>query len=140
MTYVVDASVAVKWFVREHLHAEAIRLLNYQDELRAPDWITLEVAHAAFKKWGNREIGSEQAMVMVQTLPHFFTQLYPASGFTDRAFTIAMTVDHPIYDCLYIACAELTDSVVITADDHLCKAIEDTEFAPLIQHLDSLPG
>ena len=41
----------------------------------------------------------------------------PTSGvLVERAARIALELDHPIYDCLYLACAEATDSAVITAD------------------------
>ena len=34
----------------------------------------------------------------------------------DRAAQIAVEIDHPVYDCLYVACAEATASALITAD------------------------
>ena len=34
----------------------------------------------------------------------------------ERAVRIALEMDHPIYDCLYLACAESTDSDLTTAD------------------------
>ena len=135
MTYVVDASVAVKWFVREPLHREATQLLHQSSELHAPDWIVLEVAHAAFKKWRDQEVASEQANNMVLALPGFITHLHPATNLTGRALSIAMATRHPVYDCLYIACAEMNESVVITADDRLCRAVEGSEFARLVRHV-----
>ncbi len=135
MTYVVDASVAVKWFVREDLRANAVRLLDHAPRLYAPDWILPEIAHVAFKKWRDREIETEQAKAMVRVLPTYLAQLYPSAGFTDRALVIAMAVRHPVYDCLYIACAEMTGSVLVTADNQLCKAVGGTAFVHLVRHL-----
>lgn len=135
MTFVIDASVAAKWFVHESLRAEALGLLDLEAPRLAPDWIVQEVAHVAFKKWRDGEIGPEQARVMVRSLPGMVTELHRSLDLTDRAFAIAMTLRHPVYDCIYIACAELTDGVLITADTRLCRAVDGTVFEPLVRHL-----
>ncbi len=135
MNYVVDASVAAKWFLREDLRADAVRLLDQASRLHAPDWIIPEIAHVAFRKWRDGEIEAAQARTMVQALPSFLAKLYPSAGFADRALAIAMTVRHPVYDCLYIACAEMTGAAVVTADNRLRKVVEGTEFAHLVRHL-----
>ncbi|MFQ6018913.1 MAG: type II toxin-antitoxin system VapC family toxin [Kiloniellaceae bacterium] len=131
----VDASVAAKWFVRENLQADAMRLLDRGTQLLAPDWIIQEVAHVAFKKWRDEEIGPGQARAMVRALPTFITELYPSVDLTNRALTIAMAVRHPVYDCLYVACAEVADVTLVTADRQLCDVMEGTRFAPLVRHL-----
>ncbi len=135
MNYVVDASVAAKWFVREILQAEALRLLDHASRLLAPDWIIQEIAHVAFKKWRDREIGQNHAKAMVQILPSLMTQLYPSAGLTDHALTIAMAINHPVYDCLYIVCADIAEGVLITADEKLCKAVQGTDFERLVRYL-----
>jgi predicted nucleic acid-binding protein len=139
MKCVVDASVAAKWFVQEALQADAARLLGQASELLAPDWIVQEIAHVAFKKWRDQEIEPDQARAMVQALPGLMTELLPSMDLTDRAFAIAMTVRHPVYDCLYLACAETTDATLVTADRQLCDAVAGTQFAPLVRHLSDFP-
>ncbi len=44
MSYVVDASVAIKWFVTEDLHEHALTLFGLPETLIAPDLICLEIA------------------------------------------------------------------------------------------------
>ena len=34
---------------------------------------------------------------------------------------MAFAIDHPLYDCLYLACAETTGSVLVTADKRLAN-------------------
>lgn len=50
MSYVVDASVAIKWFVTEDLHEHALTLFDQPETLIAPDLICLEIANVAWKK------------------------------------------------------------------------------------------
>ena len=138
MTYVIDASVAAKWFLREDLRSEARRLLDGSVQLSAPDWIMLEIAHVAFKKWRDHEMEEEQARSMVQALPYYFARLHPAARLTDRALAIALALKHPVYDCLYLACAEMTESIVVTADKQLCESVRDTGFAPFVRHLQEI--
>ena len=47
--------------------------------------------------------------------------LIPDTDLIERAARVAVDIGHPVYDCLYIACAEATDSTVITADGPLAK-------------------
>ena len=49
MTLVVDASVAVKWFVEEDGRQQALQILDL-DEREAPDLIIAEVANVIWKK------------------------------------------------------------------------------------------
>ena len=49
MTRVVDASVALRWFVEAPGSAAAAQLLSGRERLIAPDLIVAEVANAAWK-------------------------------------------------------------------------------------------
>ena len=43
----------------------------------------------------------------------------PIADLIERAAQLAVQISHPVYDCLYLACAEATDSMLITADQNL---------------------
>ena len=135
MTIIVDASVAMKWFVEETLHDEARHLVKYQREIQAPDFILIEVANVAWKKAARKEISNDQVRAIVHMIPQFIPLLLPSSKLLERATKLAIELAHPIYDCLYIACAEMTGSVLVTADNRLCKAVEGTAFVRLVRHL-----
>ena len=135
MICVVDASVAAKWFLEEPLRDEALRILDEAPNLLAPDWIVQEIAHVAFKKWRAHDIGPQQARIMVQALEGFIGRLHPSKDLAGHALEIALTLDHPVYDCLYLACARVASGVVITADEDFCAVVKGTEFAPLMRYL-----
>lgn len=138
MTYVVDASVAIKWFMREDLHEQAMRLADQSEKLHAPDWIYLEIAHAAFKKWLNGELTSGQMQYLIPGLAAAPLELHRSAELTEQALAIAVMTRHPVYDCLYIACAEAIDGVVVTADNELCRSVADSAFADRVVHLRDL--
>jgi predicted nucleic acid-binding protein len=133
--YVIDASVAVKWFVAESLRDEALRLFDHTAARHAPDWIVLEVARAALRKWRDDEITMEQAHLMIQALPIRLAHLHRAVEFSERALTIAMAIRHSVYDCLYVACAERLGGTVITADVKFLATLKNSEFSNLARHL-----
>ncbi len=138
MKYVVDASVVMKWFVEEELVAEAHRLLDEPDALYAPDLVVIEITNGAWKKYLRGEIAREQAKSIAALIHKGPLRLVSGSSLHQRALAIAMTIRHPVYDCLYIACAEVGEGILVTADKRLCAVVRDTAFGHLVQHLSDL--
>ncbi len=136
MKLIVDASVAIKWFVRETQQEQALRLLTRRDDLEAPDIIIAEVANVTWKKCLRGEMAAEQAKAATIAIQQFPARLHPIAPFAERALEMALSLKHPIYDCLYLACAEANGATLVTADQRLCKALKGTEFEKLICHLD----
>jgi predicted nucleic acid-binding protein len=48
---------------------------------------------------------------------------------------MALSIRHPVYDCLYLACAEAIGGVLVTADEKLGKALEKTTLSVLYRNL-----
>ncbi len=136
MTYIVDASVVAKWFVREELHEEALALLDLDEQLEAPDLIVTEVANTAWRKCTAGEIDGIQARRIAGAIVSGVPRLLPSAGLIERAFEIALTLDHPVYDCLYVACAEVTNSLLITADKRLRRVTRGTELNVSVRRLE----
>lgn len=136
MNLIVDASVAIKWFVKENLHEEAKRLLDGGDDLYAPDLLVMELANVAWKKTKRKEIEPHQARAIAVACLEGIPVLVRSTELVDRAVAISLALNHPVYDCLYIACAEAVDGVLVTADQRLCTAVKGTAFESLVQHLE----
>lgn len=136
MSFVVDASVVVKWFVEEDHHEQARDLLRADDILLAPDLIVLEITNVVWKKTIRDEIDRAQATIIAAAILQGEPQLHPSTDFSERALEMALSLNHPIYDCVYLACAEHFNSPLITLDQRLCKAAANTEFENLVRHLD----
>ncbi len=121
MTLVVDASITVKWLVDEPGRASARDLLDQVEPLQAPDFVLVETANVLWKKVRRREITREQATIGIETLPQLFESLLASAGLIRRALDLAIEIDHPIYDCLYLAGAESIDAALVTADERLLR-------------------
>ena len=129
MKFTVDASVVVKWYVCEKYSEEARLLLGHRLERFAPDFVLVELANIFWKKARLGEIGDPQPYFQELRRVREAVVLSPSADLIGRAAQIAAQIDHPVYDCLYIACAEATDSTLITADRRLRDTVADHALA-----------
>jgi predicted nucleic acid-binding protein len=135
MSLVVDASVVIKWFIGEPLHEQARQLLKDQDGLYAPDLLLAEIGNIAWKKVMRGEIDEEQAQKIAQSLRDIPITLQPCDELINRALQIALSIKHPVYDCLYLACAEALEGILVTADERLGKTLTGTPLSALYRNL-----
>src|SRR5580658_3099499 len=117
MTIVVDASVALRWCFQLNGSDRAEELLRSDDQLVAPDLVIAEITNAAWKFVTFDGIMAESALAAVREVVKAFAELVPASVLKDRALAIAIELRHPAYDCFYLALAERSASLLVTADE-----------------------
>jgi predicted nucleic acid-binding protein len=126
---IVDASVAIKWFVPE-IHSEAAaRLLDPRFILFAPDLIGPELGNTVWKKVRRREITTEEATEILNVFPSMGVEIYPSSVLLTSAFELAVALDRTVYDSLYLALAVAQDGALITADQRFYASVMATPFA-----------
>ena len=122
---IVDASVAVKWFTAEALHEEARALLTGSEPLLAPDVLAAEFANAMWTKVRQQEIEETDAVRAIAAVSgRGQPQLERSAPLVPRAFELASALDHPVYDCVYLALAEALDTVLVTADRRFVEAAQ----------------
>lgn len=114
---VIDASVAIKWVIEEEGTAEALVLRRQQ--LTAPDLIIPECANILWKKVRRNELSAEEAAFAGRLLANADIDLVPTRPLMDAAIEIAVLLDHPAYDCMYLALAEQNNVTFVTADSRL---------------------
>ena len=135
---VVDTSVAARWVVGSDdpaMSAETTVALTLLPRwLIAPDLLTAEFANVMWKKVHAQEIGAAQAREAVAILPDL-VDLIPTGQLADRAMAISLALDHPAYECFFLATAEMLETVVVTADRRLVRRCADTPFAVLVSGL-----
>jgi predicted nucleic acid-binding protein len=134
MTLVVDASVAVKWFVPEDLEDEADALAGRAD-LCAPDLIFSEVGNALWGRAARGLITRTDADRGLEALEAVDLTVVESPPLARRALAIACALDRPIYDCVYLACAERLGAPLVTADSRLLRKVSGSPWAPLLRHL-----
>ena len=124
MKLVIDASVAMKWYV-EQPHSEVARQLAAGgDLLIAPELLLAEAANAFWKYVRAGLIGAERARAALSKLPDRLDILSPLFPLTEDALEIAVSLNHPVYDCFYLALARREGAPLVTADKRLAAAAQ----------------
>jgi predicted nucleic acid-binding protein len=136
--FVVDASIAIKWFVREDGHETAGWLLAYSEGLIAPELILAEMANIAWKKAARGEILPAQARTIVEELPISVPTICPMTELMGRAIELALELKHPAYDCIYLACAEATRMPLVSADAELLTRVKQSRWSNLMLDLNDI--
>lgn len=122
--FVVDASIAAKWFIDEEHGAAALSVLDEKNELHAPDFLLLEM-DSIICKWARRgAINPDEGSQLRENLRRFPIELHPFPSFLDFAFMIASATGQSIYDCLYVALAALLKGKMVTADRRLYESLK----------------
>ena len=123
MKLVVDANVAIKWYTPEERDANAKALLDRAEAILAPELIVSEVTNAAWAKARRGEISEQTAALIAAWICSGTPALVPASELNEHALQIALELAHPVYDCLYLACADAEAAPLVTDDRRFLKAI-----------------
>jgi len=135
MTWVVDASVAVKWFVEEQRSTAARAVLESGQPIIAPDLIIPESSNTAWKKVKRGDISREHAEAMVRALPLSFDRLVATAPLSSSALQLALRFNHPTYDCFYIALAEDASAPLITDDQRVIDLAKKAGLGKLVKAL-----
>jgi predicted nucleic acid-binding protein len=120
--YVVDASIAVKWVVEETGTPEALSLRR-QARLIAPELLVAECANILWKKVRRDELSKDEALLAAGLLQHADIELLPTRSLLSVATSIAIELDQPACDCVYMALAVSIDCSFVTADERFLRKL-----------------
>jgi predicted nucleic acid-binding protein len=124
-TLVIDASIAIKWVIEEAGTAQALALRR-RATLIAPDLLVAECANVLWKKVRRQEILKEEAVLAARLLQGSSIELLPTRSLLEPATRLAVELDHPAYDCLYLALAIEKDCPFVTADERFRDKLRRT--------------
>ncbi len=133
--YVVDASIATKWFVDQTLSDIAERVQTSRRPLLAPQLLIAEVTDALRKHVRVRDITISHASTALQSLPSWFAEIVPMEGLSSAALAIAGRLEHSAYDCFYLALAESRSASLVTADARLVYRVARSKYRSRVIHL-----
>lgn len=123
MSLVVDASIAVKWVVEEEGTEEALSLRR-KAKLIAPDLLAAECSNILWKKVRRGELAKDEALLAARLLQNADLELLPTRPLLESATRLAVELDHPAYDCVYLALALAKGCNFVTADERLLRKLE----------------
>jgi predicted nucleic acid-binding protein len=138
---VVDASVALKWFLPESGNSEAENLLTAfligTVSLYAPDLLLIEAASALWRRSVVlKELAPSDAKAIYGDLLTLPVNFQPSERLAASAFSLAIAHRHSVYDSLYCALAVEMDCEFITADRRLVSKLGRA--LPFIRHISAI--
>lgn len=119
---VIDASLALKWFVDEELSSEAAEVrVTHLRQIIVPDLFVVEVTGALVRR-GN--MAKQRRKDAEEAIGAFFALLdeglietaraTPAA--VNKAARLALDLGHPLKDCVYLALAQDLKCDLVTCD------------------------
>lgn len=140
MTVVVDASLAFKWIAVEDKSDKARAFYaRHFDGMHAPDFLLIEVAGSLVRQANERKISVADAREGVSEFRLRVDQAVKLRSVTTEligaAADLAMSLGHPLKDCIYLALADQLGCPLATADVKFRNRVGDPARVRLLAEL-----
>lgn len=127
MRFVLDASVAAKWFSNEDLTDKAMLVrdafLDGKVSLYAPEHLLYEVGNSV---WKNKALDVNDSVTAIESLVEMKMDLISLDIKTaGRAMMLARKLGLTYYDAVYACISEILDIPLLTADRMLFRAAKN---------------
>jgi predicted nucleic acid-binding protein len=138
---VVDASLAIKWVLKEDLRAEALVLLSRWDQdgvtKLAPSWFSCEIANVLLKRMWKSKLTLLEAQTSLDSIASAVVVRDIEPIVAKRGLEIAWSLGRTAsYDSHYVAMAEHLGVELWTADERFWNAASPT--FPFVKWLGSV--
>lgn len=135
MNLIVDANVAVKWYIPEPGWARAQSIGRFEGVLAAPGHALGEIGHVLVQRFKEGKL-SEQQLKLARITPPGTLLLIALGELFDLAMEIALQTGEAFYDALYVAAAVQYETVVATADAALIRKSRMSPWERFVMPLD----
>lgn len=134
---VIDASVAVKWFLPE-IYSEAARRYLLGDCLRVvPDLLYVEFGNAIWKRARRADMSDDEAREVLRSLQLVPVERHAAQPFLESAYRVARELDRTVYDALYLVLAAALNCPLVTADRRFYEAVAKSSLAENVRWIEA---
>ncbi len=139
MDLVVDASVAVKWFVEEEDSNRAFLLANGAEEIHCPHLLASEVGSALWRKVLQGELELGDARTGMESLARLPINWHADEALGAACLRLAFAHDRTVYDSMYLALANRLNARIVTADLRFANALGATDASSMVLRLRNYP-
>jgi predicted nucleic acid-binding protein len=133
---VLDASVAIKWYVPEVHSPAALRFMAPDFVMHVPSFFAAECGNTIWKKVAQRgELTADRGRAILDELLTYPRQVHDAESLAPMAFDLALAVGNArlaLYDFLYVALAIGLDCRLVTADRVFYDALAPGPYGPYL--------
>ena len=133
---VLDASIAIKWYVEEPRSDEALRFMSAAFRFHVPSFFMAECCNTIWKKVAQRkELSADTGQEILDDLLTYPRRVHDSDEIVPLAWDIALALGErklAIYDFIYLALAVELDCRYVTADHVFYRALRG---GPLEKHI-----
>lgn len=133
---IIDASVAIKWFIPEEGSDAATRFFSKRYQMLAPDLITSEIGNIIWKIQRRGLLNTEEAYQVMDDFLSMPIEIYDSQHLINSALEIAIETGRTVYDSVYLALAIRIGGIMVTADKRLVNGLENTQWQPFVKLLE----
>jgi predicted nucleic acid-binding protein len=139
---VVDASVAIKWYVPE-VHSEPAaawlaRMSTGALVCHVPDLFCVEFGNILWKKVRIGEFTSSDASEILEAMFRLPKRVHPTQALLAPALSFACATGRTVYDSIYVALALGLQCELVTADERLWNALKDTQWGTSVRWIEAV--
>ena len=138
ISYVLDASVVVKWFIPEEHSESALKLREMDGRFYAPSFLTLEIGNVLAKKRRRNELAPAEVEGIWQAFRQAPIRRHADETLVLAAFDLAQQTHTTLYDNLYLALGIELDIPFVTADRKFYQAIRTTPYRRRVSWIEDL--
>lgn len=132
MVTVIDSSVALLWVLPEPGAEHVFRYVKSEDVISA-DIPLVETANVLAKKVRAGDLGAPEAFQALEMVRAAVRRLVRSEPLVPRALELSVALSHPVYDCVFLACAEQAEGKLATRDSPLIKRATERGFGHLLE-------
>jgi predicted nucleic acid-binding protein len=129
---VIDSSIALQWVLPEPGGERALRYVKAADVISA-DILLVETANVLAKKVRAKDMDGAAALVALALVKDAVARLIPIEPLVPRALELSIALSHPVYDCVFLACAEQVNGQLVTRDAPFVKRVTERGFGHLLE-------
>ena len=118
---VLDASAAVRLILGDPAAAPLAQLLREAALVLAPELMLTEVANTLWKLQRAQQLAELDPQQLLADARDLVDQVEPDRHLQAEALALACHLNHPVYDCLYLALARREAASLISADQRLLR-------------------
>jgi predicted nucleic acid-binding protein len=142
-TYVIDTSVAVKWYIPETFSLEAKRYLGKGIDRHAPDYLPVEAGSVVLKRVRTRDpdlrLTLDEGWMLLAAIQSAPIQFHESRPLINPAFALAQEIGASLYDNLFLALTLRICGELVTADEKLFQKIQASPHAAHVRWVEIAP-
>jgi predicted nucleic acid-binding protein len=120
-TCVLDASAVVRLITGDPEASQWAQHIERAPLVLAPELMLSEVANTLWKLHRAGHLSAQDPQELLADARDLVDQIEPDRHLQVEALALACHLDHPVYDCLYLALARREAALLLTADQRLQK-------------------